>query len=91
MARHSSGRPAWYFVALRIALLTFLFTLMALAITLFFSILSVVLVGAVRGSNPNLPLVRVLAPRIAVVAGVVALVAVSLFELRGRRRSNLRL
>jgi len=88
-----SSRPArpprWYFIPARVLLVTFIFTLLAFAVSLFLSILGVAVVARVRGVNPDLRIAyRDVALPAALVAGSLVLVAATILEILHYRQSK---
>ena len=73
---HAAPRmPHWYMVPIRAFLITFAFTLMSFAISLFLGISGVAIAAALRGIHPNMTLAyRKVALPIAVVVGLVVFI-----------------
>jgi len=79
--------PRWYWVPVRIVIITFLFTLLSFAICLLLGILGLVIYSAVRGVHPNLALAyRHVALPAAIVIAAVVLVSASIVEIRRYRQ-----
>ena len=79
----SAQKPHWYWIPVRILLVTFLLTLLSFAVTLLLGILGIVIAARLRGIHPNMTLAyrHIAAPAAAVVGGVV-LVSATVTEIR---------
>jgi uncharacterized membrane protein len=88
MAAHEGvHRPRWYAVPARALFVTFLVTLLTFAVTLFGSIMTVVITGAIRGNNPDLRFAyRHIALPIAIVVGAIGLLVSLVVEIRHYRQ-----
>lgn len=85
----SSRSPHWYGVPVRIALLTFIGTLLCFAVILLFAILGTVIVAALRGVHPDMRIAyRLIALPAGVVAGAIIFVLSSVMEIRQYRQSR---
>lgn len=81
--------PRWYGIPLRVALLTFLGTLICFSVSLLFAILGTVIVTAVRGGHPDMRIAyRHIALPIAVAAGCIVFVLALAMEIRHYRQSR---
>lgn len=81
-----SAKLRWFWVPLRVLLVTFLLTLLAFAICLLMGILGLVISAWLRGVHPNMALAyRQFAFPAAAVAAVIALVAAVAVEVRTTR------
>jgi len=79
----------WYWIPLRVLLLSFLLTLLAFATGLLLGIVGLVSAGLVHGVHPNLTSAyRHVALPAGVVVATVALVVTSVMEMRSYRRSK---
>lgn len=90
----NASRPTrplhWYGIPVRVALLTFLGTLVSFAASLFFGILGTVILGALRRVHPDLSVAyRHIAVPIAIVAGSVIFLAALIMEIRRYRQSKM--
>jgi hypothetical protein len=76
-------KPRWYFIPVRVLLITFLLTLLSFAISLLLGILGMVIVGRARGVHPDMALAyrHFALPAAAAVAAVV-LVSATFMEVR---------
>ena len=82
-------QPRWYVVPLRVLLLTFLLTLLAFAVGLLVGILGIVVRAALRGVHPNMTVAyRHIALPIGLVAGAIALIVVTVLEVRNFRQAR---
>jgi hypothetical protein len=81
--------PRWYGIPLRVALLTFLGTLISFAATLFLAILGTVAVAALRGMHPDMRIAyRHIALPVAIVAGSIVFVLATVMEIRHYRQNK---
>lgn len=82
-------QPRWYGIPVRVALLTFLGTLLTFAVTLLFAIFGTVIDAAVRGIHPDMRMAyRYIALPIALVVGGVILIVTSITETRHYRQTR---
>jgi len=73
----------WFWIPLRVLLLTFLLALLSFAVCLLLGIIGLTISAAVRGVHPNLTLAyRVVAFPAAMIAGLIALVLTITIEFR---------
>jgi len=80
-------QPRWYWVPVRIVIITFLSTLLSFAICLLLGILGLVISSAVRGVHPDLALAyRHFAFPAAMVVAALVLVSATIMEIRRYRR-----
>jgi uncharacterized BrkB/YihY/UPF0761 family membrane protein len=81
--------PRWYAIPVRVLLVTFIGTLIAFAVILFFGILGTVAVSALRGIHPDMTIAyRQIALPAAVVAGCIIFVLALTMEIRHYRQSK---
>ena len=79
--------PRWYWVPVRIAIITFLFTLLSFAICLLLGILGLVVSSVVRGVHPNLTSAyRHFAFPVAIAVAAVVSVSATIMEVRRYRQ-----
>jgi TRAP-type C4-dicarboxylate transport system permease small subunit len=79
--------PRWYLVPVRVLILTFLFALVAFALSLLLGIIGVVIRGRVGGIHPNLAVAyRYVALPVALVMASVVLITVTVLEIRRYRQ-----
>ena len=82
-------RPHWYFIPVRVLLITFLLTLLSFAVSLLLGILGMVISGRVRGLHPNMTVAyRQVALPTAMTAAVVALIVMTVIEIRNYRQNR---
>jgi multisubunit Na+/H+ antiporter MnhB subunit len=82
-------RSRWYEIPVRVALWTFIGTLISFAVSLFLGIVGVVIVSAFRRVHPNMTLAyRDVAFPAALVAGTVILLFVLRMEIRHYRETK---
>jgi hypothetical protein len=81
--------PRWYFIPVRVLLVTFLLTLLAFAVSLCLGIAATTIVGLVRSGHPSLTLAyrHVALPTAAAVA-TIALIAMVVLEIRNYRQTK---
>ena len=76
----------WFWIPLRVLLVSFLLALLSFAVCLLLGILGLTITAAVRGLHPNMALAyRDVAFPAAVVAGLIALVGTIAMEFRHAR------
>jgi hypothetical protein len=79
--------PRWYAIPLRVALVTFILTLLSFAVCLFVAILGTVIAGRLHGATPDLRIAyRHIALPFAIVVGCITLVATTVSEIRHYRQ-----
>ena len=82
-------QPRPLLIPFRILLITFLATLLSFAVSMFLGILGTIAWAALHHAKPNLTLVyRHFAPPIAIVIGVIVLVAATIHEVRYYRQAK---
>jgi hypothetical protein len=81
--------PRWYFIPVRVLLITFLLTLLTFAVSLFIGIAGTVIFSWLRGGSANVTLAyrHVALPSAAIGAGI-ALVAMAIIEIRRYRQNR---
>ena len=88
-SENTAGKPHWYLIPVRISLVTFLLTLLSFAASLLLGILGIVIVAALRGIHPNLPIAyRHIALPVAAVVAAVTLISASVIEIRRYRQTK---
>ena len=86
-AKAPSPLLRWLLVPVRVLLVTFLLALLSFAVCLFLGIFGLLISAGVRGIHPNMTVAyREIAFPAAVVAGVIALLAAIVLEVRHQRR-----
>jgi uncharacterized membrane protein YeaQ/YmgE (transglycosylase-associated protein family) len=84
-----SRRPRWFYIPVRVLLVTFLLTLLTFAVSLMLGILGTVIAGWLRGAHPNMSnAYRQVAAPIAAAAGAVVLISMIVLEVRRYRREK---
>ena len=87
MPKENSERPRWIMIPFRVAAMTFLFTLLAFAVSLLLSILGAIVYSQARHVAPNLPFAyRHIAFPFAITAGAIVLVLSLQMEIRHYRQ-----
>jgi TRAP-type C4-dicarboxylate transport system permease small subunit len=88
MTPHRTARPPrWYTIPFRVALVTFISTLLCFAVTLLFAILGTVITARLRGVHPDMRIAyRYIALPVAAVAGSIILVLALFMEIRHYRQ-----
>jgi TRAP-type C4-dicarboxylate transport system permease small subunit len=85
----SSPGPRWYNIPVRVALATFLGTLLCFAVSLFLAIIGTVIVSSLRGVHPDMSVAyRLIALPIALVAGSIIFVLALIMEIRHYRQNK---
>jgi len=80
-------QPRWYWVPVRVIVITFLLTLLSFAICLLLGILGLVIFGTLRGVHPNLTFAyRHFAFPVATTVAAVVLVSATITEVGRYRR-----
>ena len=82
-------KPRWYFIPLRVLLVTFVVTLLSFAVSLFLGILGTLLAAHFRNTHPNLTIAyrNVALPAAAMVAAIV-IVSSAAMEIRHHRQQK---
>jgi hypothetical protein len=84
-----SHAPRWYAIPVRVALVTFIGTLICFAVSLLFSIFGTVIVAALRGVHPDMRIAYLhIALPIALVAGGIIFVLALMMEIRHYRQAK---
>jgi hypothetical protein len=82
-------KPRWYWVPVRVLLITFLLTLLTFAVCLFLGIIFLVIYSLVRGMHPNMALAyRHFAFPAAILVASILLVIATIMEIRGYRQAK---
>ncbi len=86
-AKAKSRTPSWYGIPVRVALVTFLCTLITFAVSLLFAILGTVILGALRHVHPDMRVAyRLIAIPVALVAGSIVMILSLIMEIRHYRQ-----
>ncbi len=81
--------PHWFWIPLRVLLVTFLLTLLSFAISLFLGILGTVIAAWLRGTHPNMRMAYLhFAAPVAAVVAVVVLAWTAVVEVRQYRQAK---
>ena len=81
--------PRWYAIPVRVLLVTLIGTLISFAVSLFIGILGIIIVSALRHTQPNMTVAyRLIALPTAVVAGGIIFVLALTMEIRHYRQSK---
>jgi len=81
--------PRWSAIPVRVALVTFIGTLISFAVSLLLGIIGTVVVSALRGLHPNMTVAyRLIALPAALVAGSIIFVLALTMEIRHYRQSK---
>ena len=84
-----SRQPCAFLIPFRVLLVTGIFTLLSFAVSLLLGILGIIGWAALHHTTPKLTLVyRHIAPPIAGVAGLVALIVATILEIRHYRQAK---
>jgi hypothetical protein len=85
----SMSRPRWYLIPARVLLVTFLLTLLSFALSLLLGIAGLAIQARMRGVHPDMTLAyRHVALPVAATIGAIALLAVTITEIRDYRQSR---
>ena len=88
-ANAPSAKLRWFWIPLRVLLVTFLLTLLAFAVCLLLGILGLVISAWLRGVHPNMTLAyRRFAFPAAAIAAVIAFITAIVIELRYARTTQ---
>ncbi len=81
--------PRWFWIPVRVLLVTFLLTLLSFAVSLLLGILGLVIGAKIRGATPNMTFAyrHIALPAAAMVGAVVLVSAISL-EIRHYRQAK---
>lgn len=81
--------PHWYFVPVRVVVITAIIALLSFALSLFFGIIGIVVGALARGVHPNMAFAyRRIAFPVAIAAAVIALVCSLVMEIRQYRQAK---
>jgi|SRR5579863_1505152 len=88
-AQTPANKPRWYFIPVRVLLVTFLLTLLAFAVSLLLGILGLALTSRLRGIPPNMTTAyrHIALPAVATIA-VIVLISASVMEIRHYRQTK---
>lgn len=85
----STRPPCWYTIPLRVLLVTFLLTLLAFAVSLLLGIMGIIIHARMRGFHPDMRMAyRHVALPVALAAGAVVLIGVTILEIRNYRQTR---
>jgi hypothetical protein len=85
----ASRAPRWYTIPVRVALLTFIGTLLCFAVSLFLAIFGTLIVSKLRGLHPDMRIAyRQIALPVAMVAGAIIVVLTTAMEIRRYRQAK---
>jgi uncharacterized BrkB/YihY/UPF0761 family membrane protein len=80
-------QPRWYWIPVRVVLITFLVTLLSFAVCLLLGIFGLLISGALRGTHPDLTLAyRHFAFPVATAVAAVVLISATIMEVRRYRQ-----
>lgn len=86
---NSSRTPRWYGVPFRVAVLTFLGTLLSFTVSLLLAIIGMLIVGKVQGAHPDMRIAyRLIALRAAMLGGALVFCFSLYTEIRHYRQSK---
>ncbi|MGH9510592.1 MAG: hypothetical protein ACRD2U_00495 [Terriglobales bacterium] len=81
--------PRWYWIPLRVLLITFILTLLSFAVSLLLGIFGIAIGSLIRGIHPNMAMAyRHVALPAAFVVGVIVLVSATAMEIRHYRQTK---
>ncbi|HWY03027.1 MAG TPA: hypothetical protein VNX60_05115 [Candidatus Acidoferrum sp.] len=88
-AARSPWSPRWFGIVLRVAVVTFIGTLLCFAVSLLLAILGMVIISALRGVHPDMRIAyRAIALPLALVAGGIIFVLALVMEIRHYRQTK---
>ncbi|MBZ5705782.1 MAG: hypothetical protein LAN63_10545 [Acidobacteriia bacterium] len=88
-ARTQVRQPRWYWIPVRVLLVTFLLTLLSFAVSLLLGILGLVIAAKLQGTHANVTIAyRYVAPPAAAVVGAIVLVSAIFLEVRHYRQAK---
>lgn len=88
-ASHLPAKPHWYFIPVRVLLITFLLTLLSFAISLLLGISAMFVHGWFRGVRPDMALAyRHVALPIALIVAAAVLICATAVEIRHYRQTK---
>jgi len=89
MAESTLRKPRWYFIPLRVLLVTFVVTLLSFAVSLLLGILGVIVAAKIKGGHANMTLAyRDVALPIAAMVGTIVLISAAVMEIRHYRQAK---
>jgi uncharacterized BrkB/YihY/UPF0761 family membrane protein len=89
LARKSPRQPRWFFIPVRVALVTFILTLLSFALGLLLGIIGTALTAGIRGLHPNMThAYRHVAIPIAAAVAVITATCMTVLEIRHYRQSK---
>lgn len=81
--------PRWYAIPVRVLLVTFISTLIVFAVGLLLGIVGIVIISALRHTNPDMTVAyRLIALPAALVAGSIVFILILTMEIRHYRQSK---
>jgi spore maturation protein SpmA len=81
--------PRWYFIPVRVTLLSFLLGLISFAIGLLLGIIGILISSRIHSIHPNMSLAyRHVALPVAAITASIALVVLTVFEIRNYRQTK---
>ena len=85
----AKSRPRWFWIPLRVLLVTFLLTLLCFAVSLLLGILGIVVMARLHGTQPHMTeAYRHVAAPVALAAAVIVLIAATAVEIRRHRQAK---
>jgi hypothetical protein len=88
-AKAVARKPRWYFVPVRVLLMTVIVTLLSFAVSLFLGILAIIIGSRMRGGAPDMAMAyRHIAAPVAVGVGTIVLISATVIELRHYRQAK---
>lgn len=88
-AKAVARKPRWYFVPVRVLLVTVIVTLLSFAVSLFLGILGIIIGSRLRGGAPDMAMAyRHFAAPVAVGVGAIVLISATVIELRHYRQAK---
>jgi hypothetical protein len=88
-AKAVARKPLWYFVPVRVVLVTVIVSLLSFAVSLFLGILGIIIRSYLRGGAPNMAMAyRHIAAPVAIGVGAIVLISSIVIEVRHYRQAK---
>lgn len=85
----ASSQPRWYYIPVRVLLLTFLLTLLSFAVSLLLGIMSTVMAGRLHDIHPDMTRAyRHVALPVAAVVAALGLIGATILEIHNFRQAK---
>jgi uncharacterized BrkB/YihY/UPF0761 family membrane protein len=89
LPKKAARKPRWFFIPVRVALVTFILTLLSFALGLLLGIIGTALTAGIRGLHPNMThAYRHVAIPVALTVAVVTAISMTVIEVRHYRQAK---